>query len=145
MFFWSHNRSIWPNVAQSGEQTQTASWTTVTCLKIAGNKAVDRFHGRGTDSLSWLPLLYPPCLSPLTGLQRVWLINITECQLCPHQTTETHSVFMPRPELIAVVVWLLTRLMSTYLKGPLLSLTLPQQLLWQCPYPWLLSVARMTF
>lgn len=63
------------------------------------------------------------------SLAGYWLINITERQILPDMATKTHSVFVPRPELIAVVVWLLSRPMLSYLNGPLLSLTLPQHLL----------------
>lgn len=140
----SHSRPIRPSVAQSGEQTQTASWMTVTCLKIAGNKAV--------VVLSW-----PPHWQPQPGHRRFilrvsrpwqdckescyWLINITECQL-PQKKQKTHSFFVPTPELIAVVVWLLTRLMFSYLNSALLSLTLPQRLLWH-PLTCLIPLAFM--
>lgn len=33
------------------------------------------FHGRDTDSLSWLASLHPPCLSALTSLQRELLLT----------------------------------------------------------------------
>lgn len=76
--------------------------------------------------------LHPLRLAPLTRLQRELLLTNKHRRVPALRRTghKKHTAsFVPGPELMAVVVWLLTRLMFSYLKGPLLSLTLPQQLL----------------
>lgn len=76
--------------------------------------------------------LHPSCLSPLTRLQRELLLTNKQHTVpaLPRPGHKKHTAsFVPRPELIAVVVWRLTWLLFSYLNGPLLLPTLPQRLL----------------
>lgn len=84
-----------------------------------------------TALAGYLRSLHPPCLSPLTGLQRELLLSNKHriVAALPGPGHKNTVSLVPGPELIAVVVWLLTRLMFSYLNGSLLSLTLPQRLL----------------
>lgn len=129
MFIWSHNRPIRPNVARRSQQTELESWMTVTCLKITSNKA---FTAVAPAALAnYLRSLHPPCLSPLTRLQREPLLTHKHhiVPALPGPGHKNTASFVLLPELITVAVWLLTRPMCSHINGSLLSPTLPQRLL----------------